>query len=459
MLNGVGNVRDPLLQMELGNWLAIAGPNPARRRSLIAGYALYLAAAVAGAISLLWVILRWGGSAPAASRAIMDGAPRLFAMHGEDTTRVRDLRAAIARADIDRPIVLSLGRPSTSVSHIAARSDPMSVLRDPRFLRPVTFGTALWALPSYIRFVWDTAHDYSNFPRRVPARETVAILFRIALGLGMAEWWHRASPSSPPPHALFAHTGTADTSLLERAMQATGMRTVHVVHGTNIGWSFAGFSDLAIFQTAADARLAASLPGYGRVTHVPCPRPALAAPSKRWALLTSYSHLDHDDYHAHGSEADRRLVTWTAAVAKEVGRSPGDIVWRPHPHIRLVDETHRALLEKKIADVGFTRWPDDLPYEALGEMEIVITSPSTVMTDALRLGQPAIVANAAPLQSDLQYADYPLLANDEAELFALVGAVRDPAKRKDLFIAAWDAIGPGAPANLEAIEKVAATLS
>ena len=451
----VAHISDPMWQFELA---ALAAANPRQIGTVRPGPANWViqwTANVLAALTVLAVLLRYGGTAPAKARSVISGSPYLAALHAEDTTRTRHLRGALEKhAATDssaQPAILLLGRPSGTLASAAARPDVNDLLDRSRMLRPLSLGSLFKGLPQAFAKLAKGARASGDFTAPLPFRERVAIAYRIVQGAAHAAWWNSTASGLSPAPVLFGHTGTADTSQLEAAMQGHGWRTVHAVHGTNIGWPFAGLSDVAVFQTGADARLGASLPAYGNCTHLPLAKPAVSLGNGDWALLTSYTHLLHPDFAEHGSALDRQLVGWVRAAAQKIGQDPARIFWRPHPQIDLVDPAEKQSLENAVADAGFSRWPAARPYEWLGSVSAAITAPSTVLTDALRLGQPAVVVSLSEMQRDLLYSAHPLLAQDEASLASALRTVLDPKEREAAFDQAWNTVQPGGKADITAL--------
>ena len=444
-------VSDAIWQIEFANWCASAGIERVPETSSLVSAIRYCASIPLALASLLFLTIRHGGSNAATGRDALAGQATIFALHAEDTTRVRHLRRVIAQADLESATVLLLGRPDASVAQGAHQADPDKSIAGANFIRPLSLRSLFAALPATFGQFAKGLRAAKAFSRLIPLRELVAMNFRAALGMTMADWWKRAAPSPSPRQALFAHTGTADVSLLEMAMQSSGIKTVHVVHGTNHGWVFAGISDAAIFASGADARLAANFPAYGRAMHLPKETPQVSVGNGDWALLTSYTHLQHPDFARLGAQLDCELVEWVRQAAIVLDQDPARIIWRPHPQIDHVPTAERDRLLAAIADAGFTRWADNLPYEALGDFTAVVTTPSTVMTDALRLGQPAIVAELTPLEADSIYRQYPLLVDSHDQLASAIKDVCTAPSRGRAFSNAWAAIEPGANPSLSSI--------
>ncbi|MCB2085758.1 MAG: hypothetical protein H6920_03020 [Sphingomonadaceae bacterium] len=439
----VERVGQPLWQLELAGHSAMHFQQIAGGRTVTGNTLAQIAASMIALVTLVTLVLRHGGTSPTKARLVLAQGETVFATHGEDSTRTRHLRDALARYDAHAKPILIPGRPTAALGEAAHRFDPVGSIAGAHYIRPLSLATTLASLPRAVALLASGIGETSRYAAPLGFRDRLAIAFRMALGAAHARWWCNATGGLQIRHALFAHTGTGDLSQLEQAMQHTGTRTVHLVHGTNIGWAFAGLSDVAVFPSGADARLGARLPAYGTCTHLPLKRPEVSPGNGDWALLTSYTHLQHPAFATTGSQPDCELVRWVSRAADRLGQDPARIFWRPHPQIELVPAAERERLEATVAQAGFTRWPDTLPYAALGEFSAAVTTPSTVLTDGLRLGQPMIVASLTPLQHDLLYADHPLLVEDEARLHDAIVRVLDPKRRAQAFSGAWAAMEPG----------------
>lgn len=440
----VSDIGDPLWRFELAAMASASADEKPHHANPITNAIAQIAAFKIAIATLALLIIRHGGSSPSKAAASLQSSAFVAALHAEDTTRTRHLRTALIGCDNpDGAPLLLLGRPFASINRSLMQLDPKGTLGPRPTFRPLSWGSYLRAFPKMVGHMVRSIGQTARYKGAIPFRDRVAMAYRIAQGAAFAAWWQSASKNTAVPNALFGHTGNADTSALEIAMQSGGTRTAHVVHGTNIGWPFAGLSDLAIFPSGADARLGASLPAYGRCIALPLSRPPVSAGDGNWALLTSYTHLQHPSFKEHGAGLDIQLVDYVRAAAELLDHDPASIFWRPHPQINLVDPTEKERLENAVADAGFTRWPEDWPYSRLGAFSAAITSPSTVLTDALRHGQPAIIVNLSPLQRDLLYHAHPLLVRDQAGLVSALGQVLDPASRSAVFERAWNAIGPG----------------
>ena len=413
---------------------------------------------IAALVVLFGLLIRYGGTSVRNAQSQIVGYDAAYAFHAENSNRTKHLRDALARSEYRSPVLLVLGRPRTSIKEALAAIDPEHTIADPIALRPASIPALVRAIPTIAAQIRQGIEAMATVPCRPPFSVLTAMCFRMSLGQVCAQWWQSVAPMASLKHVLFAHTGTAEASGLELALQRSDVHTVHVMHGSNTGWPFAGLSNTAFAQSKADAEMARSLPAYGRVMTMQSVRPPLALPPsdepQRWALLTSYSHLQHPAYRRGGSEADRLVIEWVAEAAAGRGVSPENVLWRPHPHIKSIDSAERDLLEQAASQAGFTRWPAELPYGSMALMDLVVTTPSTVMIDALRMGQPPIVLNVASLDEEGTYARYPLLVEDRRMLEQAIDMIADATRKDGVYTQCWDAVGPGGPLKLDRVEML-----
>lgn len=363
----------------------------------------WVVAAVAAWPALVASILRYGGTPPER----LDAAEVVHAVHGEWETRTRHLLPPKYDPG-PKPQYLVVGRPRRSLRDIAVMLGEKSGLMDANLIRPLDVSAAVCALIPGLRKIAAGIDAASSTPIEAGWRDCWALTYRMMQGAAHRQWWRRRN--STPLRAIFGHTGTADTSQLELEMQAGGTQTIHVAHGINHGWPFAGVSDIGLFQSKHDADLAASLGAYRQTTYLPaaCPKPE--PDGDGWLLLTSYTHPMGRPYATYGVGPDVEAIDLVAEAARQASVPPRDVMWRPHPAIEKVRSEDRDALEACVTRHGFTRWPQGQPLDAMRSFAVIVTTPSTVLLDALHMGKCPILLATAPMQSDLIYAVYPLRA-------------------------------------------------
>jgi hypothetical protein len=366
-------------------------------------------AAIAAWPALLASILRHGGTSPDRLRA----ANVVHAVHGEWETRTRHLLPPSYNPGLD-PQYLIIGRPRRSLRDITDMLAQKSGLKDANFIRPLDFNAAVRALIPGLSKIAHGIDAAASGPIQAGWRDCWALTYRMMQGAAHRQWWQRRQCT--PQTVIFAHTGTADTSQLELAMHTGGTKTIHMVHGVNHGWPFAGVSSLGLFQSKHDAELARSIGSYGRTDFIASPCPVFVPGGEGWLILTSYTHPMGRPYATYGVEPDIKALELVAAAARSAAIEPASITWRPHPAIEKVAQKDREILEAAAARHGFTRWPIDQPLTAMKSFETIVTTPSTVLLDALHLGKCPILLATATLQNDHIYAAYPLRAHTAEQL-------------------------------------------
>jgi hypothetical protein len=410
---------------------------------LRAALRLLLAAPVA--LALFWATLlryRDVGTPPRL------GTDCLIALHGELTNRTRHLLPQHFAPE-GEPAYAVIGRPRLPLRAVASLFDPENRYAGKAVFRPLSLGAALRSLPAAMSALAQGTRETVRTPVSLPLAAATAIAYRFIQGAAHAEWWQASGLR--PSLVIFGHTGIADTTMLERAMQRQGTRTVHCVHGISHGWNFGGYSDLAIFTCGHDAALAHRFPGYRRTASIPLPAPEPAVGDGRWLLLTATAHPMNPLYHRYGIAPDIAALNMVAEAARLVGTPPDAVVWRPHPALAMLPAAHRRSLEARAQDLGFAEWPADWPYPALRRFGMVLTTPSTAALDALRLGKLPIILRTAALRGDTVIGRLPLQAADAATLAASIDRLAASDARHAAFSAAWDLVQPGealAPADL-----------
>jgi hypothetical protein len=356
-------------------------------------------------------------------------APLVAALHGEIANRTRHLIAALAAEAPDTPILL-LGRPQ--LDRAALRQGLTDAGLTGPLIRPFDLASALGALPAILRRLGEGARFVAAADWRPAPRDLAAICFRVMLGETHARWAASHVPAGPRT-VVFGHTGVADSHLLERALQRCGARTVHWVHGVSLGLNFVAGSDLGLFQCGSDARWHESLGGYGSTASLPATAPTPATGGDGWLVLSNLVHPMNADYRRHGLAGEVALLEAVAAAA-----GPARRVWKPHPILERLDNETRQTITARAAALGFERWADDAPLDTARAFAVVVSTPSTVVLDVLKLGVLPTLYGGGGLDPDSAIAQLPLRADDAAGL----GAAAERLKTAD-FAAAWTAIGPG----------------
>ena len=398
-----------------------------------------LSAAVA-LMAVLWSSVRHGGP----SRVTASG-DLWVAAHPEWSNRSRHLLTA---AGARRLPLLLLGRPKGSIRQAQRLLDRHLHGNQLEPLRPLSASAAFAALPDMVRALREAMRQFASRGDMPPLKRTVPILYRLLLGSVHRHWWRRSG--AQPSTIVYAHTGNADTSALELEQQAAGSKTVHLLHGISTGHAFTGLSDVAIARCRHDADWHERLGGYGKAVAFEAPCPDIARPSAKWALLTNYAHPTAfaDEETAVAFEA--KAVQEVAAAAERLGIARDSLLYRPHPALRGLSDVSRRKVKAAADEAGVQRWPADLDLVDLGRFELVVTTPSTVLLDALRAGTVPILVDLAGADAESVYGSYPFRAGSEDELVAAIEQVT--ASRERAFARAWEAVGPAILPDLSAIE-------
>jgi hypothetical protein len=371
-----------------------------------------------------------------------------LAAHAEWSNRTRHVLKLASELPRPVPLIL-LGRPKQPVSEIRSLLQRHLPEVDFDLLRPISFTAFVRALPELILESLKVAASSRHWGYTIRFGEAAAILYRLQLGCVEKSWWKRSGYA--PEVVIYGHTGNADTSLLEREQQKRGTRTVHLLHGFSTGTAFAGISNLAIAKCRHDAEWHERHGGYADSIVLPASRPKPAPPKRRWALLTNYAHPMALPLEA-GIRHEQQALRIVARAAREMGLSADQVLYRPHPGLQSLREDLQATVAETAAVSGLGRWPDDLSLDALRELELVITTPSTVIQDALLAGTVPVLLDLAEADESSVYCDYPLKARSEDELVAMLQDVQS--NRTQAFDRAWEAVGPGINPRISAIVGV-----
>ena len=448
----VAGVENPVWQLELAKYAAQRLPvsdgrfeylQPQNSRSYIVSVIRLIAGMVVG-LALLAVLMLMTLPSLISQRRFLyllqrHSSDRTFiALHGEKSNRTGHLLWPHFEAGCD-PVYIVLGRFVRSNKQIGRLFD--SSCRYPRktVLRPLSFRSCMKTLSSLPVLMRDGEKALRQTPIRPSLRALCAICFRFILGVTHGHFWSQTGLS--PSLVLFGHTGAADTTQLELAMQSCGAQTVHVAHGVSHGWNFAALSDLGLFNSAHDARLAVCFTGYKKTASLSTRHPTLpASPSNAlatWLVLTSYSHPMNPAYIQNGVSADLAMIKQIEALAARSENRPSFILWRPHPAIEKLPNADQQALRQAAHDAGFQPWPANQKYEAIATYDTVFTTPSTAAMDVLRCGINPVLIVAEPLEKDSVYAKMTTLYPDRpADLQRL--------KSNKEFLRIWAEVMPAA---------------
>lgn len=391
-------------------------------------------AVVASLIALVVMIILRGGHG-----RFPKSPDLLFAIHGESSTRSRHLLKTLA--DTKQPAaILLVGRSKmrTSALQAAWRKETVGVL--PPMVRAWSRLSAVISIPAGLRILSSAPVAWRKAPWVPPWRERVAQAWRCLLGSASAQWWKMQREHCKA--VVFGHTGTAETHLLERAMQASGARTLHAVHGLSGGINFVAYSDVSIWRCGADATWHRSLQTYGQCIHVPAVRPTPLTCGSGVLLMTNLAHPMNPLYRYAGLQAERDVVL---AVARSA--DPSTIVrWRPHPVSGSLKKSERRELAAIASTAGVTQLVGhfDMSYE-IRRANRVFCTPSTTVMDV-------VVGGRIPqLVGDCRWASHIVFRkrdNGAVGTLSPAGSFASDYVCANHFSQIWEALEPAAPLSL-----------
>lgn len=373
----------------------------------------------------------------------LPGEQPWLAMFGDDSTRDRPLMnaAKLESSSGNPPSVLLMGRPRTGLSKVRERwAKALGVT--PRVARPVSLASliaTLLRLPAIARDGIRVSLDSSTIPNAI---ELSGIHYRVLFGHASARW---QSQNSAPSFAIYSQSGLANTSLLERAQQERGTTTVHLVHGVSMGRNFMGFSDVAIWQCAHDARWHERIGGYRACVTAHMEPPGMISGGHGWLLLSNLVHPNNPDFQRRGIAAELELLQAVATSARVAQINAQDVTWKPHPSFAGQPEALQAAVVAKVREYGFSQWPKGATLDESRRFKVVISTRSTVLLDLLRIGKLGVLVDLASGLSDgTAVCQMPLVARTQAQLDTCISLLtRDEKGQGEAYLEAWRRIGPG----------------
>jgi len=424
-------------------------PPPYEKRSpVVSRWRIALAMVVGFVIAVGYLLRQRGGAGQA---KLLPDITRIAAIHAEWSTRTRHLLTAIDTADPAVGAIILLGRLRRTPEETATlwkRSRPGSRVASLPLLLPMSPRTCLAALRDLPGLLQEGVASSSYMPLALSFREQVAISFRVVLGSVAARWWkdNRVGPST---EVFFAITGTADTTLLEYAIQQTGGLTVHALHGQATGPNFAGVSNLALFRSRHDAAAYSQLGCYGRceVQSVPQPKPRRGKAGL--LLLSNLAHPMNPDFRRQPLRNELALLACAGSSARQLGAAARPLLWKPHPVIAELPEEMRATLRAAAFQEGFTELPPEAdPLSAAADCRWVLTSPSTVALDLLRSGYLSVVLDPQGSVLDTALAGLPLASVEPEAVTGLLKRLDGRDAQASAFSDAFAMVGPARALDL-----------
>jgi hypothetical protein len=371
-------------------------------------------------------------------REVVPHADTVLAVHGEWSNRTRHvLRLGTGR---EAQVVLVLGRPRCELRQLAQMWSVNAGLVRPVLLRPFSVGSAVRSLPRSVKLCLAGARLVTGQAYKPPFSAQVAMTYRCLLGGASAAWWQASGIRSRV--SVYGHTGLADTTLLEAAQQASGVTTVHAVHGVSAGLNFVGRSNLAVFRCAHDATWHRALGGYGDCRAWPTVRPGAVRGGKGILFLSNLLHPMNPWFRAFGASDELHALAQVAAVADEIGVPRGEVVWKPHPVFNSFSPELRQRVLRRVGELGLRSWPDGAPLGEAVDYAVVLSTRSTAALDVLSLGLiPVILESRAMAVSDA-VSCFPYQARNPAEAVRAITMLDSERDLEAIHQDCWRRIGP-----------------
>lgn len=429
-------------------------PAPGMRQVVLRASLCGLGALAAGtALFMLYVLRRRAG---AGQPSLPASAARLASLHGEWSSRTRHLLSALDVAEPPVEAILLLGRLNSRPEEVAAlwsKARPGCVAAALPLIEPMSpraVGAALCDLPGLLRCGLAEA---SQAPLTLGFREQTAIAFRVLLGAVAARWWARQA-AGIPHEVIFANTGTADTTLLERAIQRTGGRTVHAVHGQATGPNFAGISDLALFRCRHDATTYETLGCYRACAVQPALEPRPRRGKTGLLLLSNLAHPMNAGFRETGIKDEMNLLNLVADVARSLGPIATPLLWKPHPVITKLPIETQTELRSTAKALGFVELGADSKIELVAaSCHWVVSSPSTVTLDLLQAGVLCVILDPQGTLLDTAIQFLPIADTEGPELEKVLLSLSRFEEYSQKFGGAWNSIEPARPLDLNSAIK------
>lgn len=379
-------------------------------------------------------------------------AKRAIAVHGEWSTRTRHLLTALSDTKPRVDFAILLGRIPSSTKQVESIWVSHQVdLGELLLLVPFSWKSVFTSSRRIPPLLREGAKCLQRAPLALSPREVVAVSFRILNGLVASEWW-RSQVDSPLHDVIFGITGTADTTLLERAMHDSGTKTVHAIHGQATGPNFFGVSDLAIFRTGYDADRYKSLGCYARchVQATECPNRAAA--EMAILVLTNLTHPANPEFQKRAQEGDVAVLQLVSQALERMGSVNLQKLWKPHPVINSVHYSVGQKLRNKAQELGYREIREDQEVSSLiSSAHWVLSTPSTVLVDLLANGVVGYLIDPYQTVTDEAISQFPSLRSDLTAVAQRLAEVTDEEVSKNELEKLFNAIQPAKPLTLMSI--------
>lgn len=417
-----------------------------KKRSVVSILRLLLGIASGFIIAYGYILLRRGGGQHGKLPA---SSTRIAAVHAEWSTRTRHLLSALDNSKQPVNAIILLGRLHRS------NHKTLAIWRNQRLdnhststplVHPMSPSSCISALRDLPRLLVTGMAESKNIPLDLPFREHAAIAFRVVLGAVAARWW--AANGLPRVEVYFAITGTADTTLLEKAIQKKGGRTVHVLHGQATGPNFLGHSDLAFFRSLYDAKTYSRLGCYGSCAVQCSSLPSLTRGNTGLLLLSNLAHPMNPDFRRRPLQDELTLLACVGAAARKIGSACLPLFWKPHPVLKDLTFEERSVLRAAASKEGFTELPAESDaIEVAAGCRWVLSTPSTVALDLLQAGCLSIILDPQGSVLDTALTKLPIapVRSGAASVAAFLEQIDDENVYSEVF---WNAFNMVRPARI-----------
>ncbi|WP_338429758.1 hypothetical protein [Synechococcus elongatus] len=377
----------------------------------------------------------------------------LCALHPEISGRTRHILSLIKSDIINPQSLIILGRSTLTKKEILESWNSYLIDKKLELIRPYDWCSVIRSIPSAWLLYVNGLRNYSSLLFLLPAREKVAICFRVFLG-NISFKWLKSQNLTPQSVVLFGITGTADTVSLELAIHYKNSYSIHCVHGQSSGLNFLSYSDVAIFQSEYDASYYRRINSYRKCISFPTSIPKVQSRlSDKIILFSNLAHPSNPYYQRHGSRDELYLLSMVAKILSLKNFFNFNLVWKPHPILYKLHQSQRLNLFSYAKSLGFRIAAQDSSLVDLTHgSKWVLTSPSTIAIDCLKIGILPIIIDLQKTVLDSSLCNFPRI-KDFAELIATLEHLELDNNYAESFEFSWSQVLPSASYDLEDISQ------
>lgn len=378
----------------------------------------------------------------------LDRCLRLAAIHPEWSTRTRHILSFVNMDDTGFDGVLVIGRCFLSRKKIADVMRLNGFRKDtPPFpiIFPLSFRSFFKTLLVSKSLFCTGVLSLGRISSPLPLRVQVGIIFRVFLGDMSKRWWLHSSPKTKCS-VYFGHTGTADTTLLEYAIQKMGGRSIHLVHGQSVGPNFAGCSDLAIFRSQHDCDLYRKLGCYDLCIVNRAGMPQVIRGDNDILLLSNLAHPMNAGYLRNGIEDEIRVLHFVSEIASSLDFQFNKLLWKPHPVLSQLPKVEQSYLRDSAARLGFEEISFDADVLKVSlQCKWVFSTPSTVAIDLLCQGVLPLVVDVQGINSVGSLSLFPDPGQTSEQVCSFLQDFDDFSMYTGLYQGTFKSVGPARP--------------